>query len=167
MAYYSIRDLIGHFVAPAQCGTRCARTPAAATSGSTRPTCEVILPNELLRRASDEDLAAHYDRMSRGHTAKDERARAQVYTSWTGTTGSRPSASSAASTSACTCRSGPSLPRPPGRRLPRSLSRTPRAFQPGMASQTRRSASDRSPATTMPNIMLRRMVSVSLLTVRN
>lgn len=38
----------------------------------------VILPNRLLRRASDEDLAEHYDRVSHGHTAKDERAKAQV-----------------------------------------------------------------------------------------
>ena len=37
----------------------------------------VILPNKLLRRASDEDLAAHYDRVQ-GSSAKDARARAQV-----------------------------------------------------------------------------------------
>jgi hypothetical protein len=37
----------------------------------------VILPNTLLRRASDEDLAAHYDRVQ-GSSAKDARARAQV-----------------------------------------------------------------------------------------
>jgi hypothetical protein len=37
----------------------------------------VILPSKLLRRASDEDLAAHYDRVQ-GSSAKDARARAQV-----------------------------------------------------------------------------------------
>ena len=37
----------------------------------------VILPNKLLRRASDDDLMAHYDRVQ-GDSPKDERARAQV-----------------------------------------------------------------------------------------
>ena len=37
----------------------------------------VILPSKLLRRASDEDLAAHYDRVQ-GGSRKDGRARAQV-----------------------------------------------------------------------------------------
>jgi hypothetical protein len=37
----------------------------------------VILPSKLLHRASDEDLAAHYDRVQ-GDSRKDERARAQV-----------------------------------------------------------------------------------------
>jgi hypothetical protein len=37
----------------------------------------VILPNKLLHRASDEDLAAHYDRVQ-GDSKKDQRARAQV-----------------------------------------------------------------------------------------
>ena len=37
----------------------------------------VILPSKLLRRASDEDLAAHYDRVQ-GDSRKDGRARAQV-----------------------------------------------------------------------------------------
>ncbi len=38
----------------------------------------VILPNRLLRRASDDDLAAHYQKVSRGDSAADERARAQI-----------------------------------------------------------------------------------------
>ena len=37
----------------------------------------VILPSKVLRRASDEDLAAHFDRVQ-GDSRKDERARAQV-----------------------------------------------------------------------------------------
>lgn len=37
----------------------------------------VILPSRLLRRASDEDLAEHYQRVQ-GDSRRDERARAQV-----------------------------------------------------------------------------------------
>jgi hypothetical protein len=36
----------------------------------------IILPSKLLRRASDDDLTAHYERL--GDSSKDERARAQV-----------------------------------------------------------------------------------------
>ena len=46
-------------------------------AGSTRPTCRSSCRPKLLRRASDEDLAAHYDRVQ-GDSRKDERARAQV-----------------------------------------------------------------------------------------
>jgi hypothetical protein len=38
----------------------------------------VILPNKLLRRASDFDLADHYDQVTRGHTAADRRAELQI-----------------------------------------------------------------------------------------
>jgi len=38
----------------------------------------VILPSRLLRRASDEDLAEHYRRVSRGHTEQDREAEFQV-----------------------------------------------------------------------------------------
>ena len=37
----------------------------------------VILPSRLLRRAGDEDLAAHYDRVQ-GGSYREGRARAQV-----------------------------------------------------------------------------------------
>jgi hypothetical protein len=77
VAYYNIRDLIGHFVAPRtargkMCPHACCRNKRVHPANM-----PVILPNKLLRRASDEDLAAHYDRVQ-GGSAKDVRARAQV-----------------------------------------------------------------------------------------
>jgi hypothetical protein len=77
MARYSIRDLIGHFVAPRSmrgkmCPHACCRNRRVHPANM-----PVILPSRLLRRASDEDLMAHYDRMS-GGSYREERARAQV-----------------------------------------------------------------------------------------
>jgi hypothetical protein len=77
MARYNVRDLIGHFVTPRSaqgkmCPHACCRNKRVHPENM-----PVILPNKLLRRASDEDLAAHYERIH-GNTAKDERARAQV-----------------------------------------------------------------------------------------
>jgi hypothetical protein len=72
-----MRDLLGHFVKPRSIRARCARTPAAGTSGVHPANMPVILRSKLLRRASDEDLAAHYDRVQ-GDSRKDGQARAQV-----------------------------------------------------------------------------------------
>jgi len=77
MARYSIRDLIGHFVAPRSmrgkmCPHACCRNKRVHPANM-----PVILPNRLLRRASEADLLAHYERVQ-GSSAEDERARAQV-----------------------------------------------------------------------------------------
>lgn len=75
---YSVRDILGHFVKPRSakgkmCPHACCRNKRVHPENM-----PVILPNKLLRRASDEDLAEHYRRLGHGHTAKDERGRAQV-----------------------------------------------------------------------------------------
>jgi len=78
MAYYNIRDLIGHWVAPRSArGKMC---PHACCRGyRVHPgNYPVILPDRLLRRASDFDLADHYDKGTRGHTAADRRAELQI-----------------------------------------------------------------------------------------
>ena len=74
---YNVRDLLGHFVKPRSerdhmCPHACCRNKRVHPDNM-----PVILPNKLLRRASDADLAAHYDRVQ-GDSAKDQRARAQV-----------------------------------------------------------------------------------------
>ena len=74
---YSIRDMLGHFVAPKSaegkmCPHACCRNRRVHPANM-----PVILPNKLLRRASDDDLIAHYNRVQ-GDSRKDERARAQV-----------------------------------------------------------------------------------------
>jgi hypothetical protein len=77
MARYSIRDLIGHFVAPRSaegkmCPHACCRNRRVHPANM-----PVILPSRLLRRATDDDLAAHYGRVQ-GDSYREERARAQV-----------------------------------------------------------------------------------------
>jgi hypothetical protein len=72
------RDLIGHFIRRRQreqqpCGHACCRGYRVHPDNY-----PVILPNRLLRSASDEDLAEHYKRVSHGDTAKDRRAEAQI-----------------------------------------------------------------------------------------
>jgi hypothetical protein len=71
MAYYNIRDLIGHFVKPRSaegkmCPHACCRNKRVHPENY-----PVILPDRLLKRASDEDLAEGYN------TGNDER-RAQI-----------------------------------------------------------------------------------------
>ena len=75
---YSTRDLLGHFVKPRSakgkmCPHACCRNKRVHPDNM-----PVILPSRLLRRASDDDLMEHYNRVSHGGTAKDERAKAQV-----------------------------------------------------------------------------------------
>ena len=74
---YSVRDLLGHFVKP--CSMKGKMCPhACCRNKRVHPVnMPVILPSKVLRRASDEDLAAHFDRVQ-GDSRKDERARAQV-----------------------------------------------------------------------------------------
>jgi hypothetical protein len=77
MARYNIRDLIGHFVSPRSakgkmCPHACCRNRRVHPANM-----PVILPSRLLRRASDDDLVAHYDRVQ-GDSYREERARAQV-----------------------------------------------------------------------------------------
>jgi hypothetical protein len=73
VARYNTRDLIGHFVAPVSsagkmCPHACCRNKRVHPANM-----PVILPNRLLRRASDDDLADHFKR-----TSDNERAQAQV-----------------------------------------------------------------------------------------
>jgi hypothetical protein len=74
---YNVRDLLGHYVAPrSAAGKMCPH--ACCRNKRVHPeNMPVILPNKLLRRASDDDLAAHYDRIQ-DDSPKDQRARAQV-----------------------------------------------------------------------------------------
>jgi hypothetical protein len=74
--YYNIRDLLGHWVAPKSqqekmCKHACCRGHRVHPSNM-----PVILPNRLLRRASDDDLAEHYDRVA-GNPREDQ-AQAQI-----------------------------------------------------------------------------------------
>jgi hypothetical protein len=74
---YNVRDMLGHFVAPKSaedkmCPHACCRNKRVHPANM-----PVILPSKLLQRASDEDLAAHYERVQ-GDSRRDERARAQV-----------------------------------------------------------------------------------------
>jgi len=73
MARYNKRDMIGHWVAPASaqgkmCPHACCRNRRVHPANM-----PVILPNKLLRRASDDDLAEHFKR-----TTHNQRAQAQV-----------------------------------------------------------------------------------------
>jgi hypothetical protein len=71
MARYNVRDMIGHFVKPRRAeGRMC---PHACCRGHrVHPdNYPVILPSRLLRRASDYDLAEHFDRVSTGTTPQD------------------------------------------------------------------------------------------------
>lgn len=74
---YNVRDLLGHFVKPrSERGHMCKH--ACCRGKRVHPeNMPVILPSKLLRRASDEDLAAHYERVQ-GDSPKQARARAQV-----------------------------------------------------------------------------------------
>ena len=74
---YNIRDLLGHFVRPKSakgdmCPHACCRNKRVHPANM-----PVILPRKLLRRATDDDLAAHYDRVQ-GDSYRDQRARMQV-----------------------------------------------------------------------------------------
>ena len=74
---YNVRDLLGHFVKPKSakgkmCPHACCRNKRVHPKNM-----PVILPSKLLRKASDKDLAEHYERVS-GDSKKEQRARAQV-----------------------------------------------------------------------------------------
>ncbi|HEY6275588.1 MAG TPA: hypothetical protein VIX86_04580 [Streptosporangiaceae bacterium] len=76
MARYNVRDLIGHWVKPRSaegklCPHACCRNRRVHPANM-----PVILPNKLLRRASDDDLGEHYDRVA--GNPKEARARAQI-----------------------------------------------------------------------------------------
>ena len=79
MARYNVRDLLGHWVAPRSregkmCPHACCRNRRVHPSNM-----PVILPDRLLRRASDDDLAEHYQRVSPSSpTPQQEAAQAQV-----------------------------------------------------------------------------------------
>ena len=71
-----IRDLLGHFSKPRDKGKMCPH--ACCRNKRVHPdNMPVVLPRKLLRRASDEDLAAHYERIT-GDSRREDRARAQV-----------------------------------------------------------------------------------------
>jgi hypothetical protein len=74
---YNVRDLLGHFVRPKSakgdmCPHACCRNRRVHPANM-----PVVLPRRLLRRASDDDLAAHYERLQ-GDSRREDRARAQV-----------------------------------------------------------------------------------------
>jgi hypothetical protein len=78
MAYYNIRDLLGHWVSPKSrrqkmCPHACCRNYRVHPANM-----PVILPNRLLRRASEEDLREHYKRVSKGDSDKDIEAQYQI-----------------------------------------------------------------------------------------
>jgi hypothetical protein len=78
MAPYNRRDIIGHWV------TKRARTQQMCQHACCRgrrvhpENYPVILPNPLLKRASDDDLAKHYRKVSAGSSPEDEAASWQV-----------------------------------------------------------------------------------------
>lgn len=78
MAQYDRRDLIGHWV------TKRTRTQQMCQHACCRgrrvhpENYPVVLPNPLLRRASDDDLAKHYRKVSAGTTDNDQAASWQV-----------------------------------------------------------------------------------------
>lgn len=75
---YNRRDLIGHWICKTQPEQRMC-THACCRGKRVHPAnMPVILPSRLLRRASDDDLAEHYRRVSRDDSPDDEVARAQV-----------------------------------------------------------------------------------------
>jgi hypothetical protein len=74
---YNVRDLFGHFVKPRSakgdmCPHACCRNRRVHPANM-----PVVLPRKLLRRATDEDLAAHYERVQ-GDSYREDRARMQV-----------------------------------------------------------------------------------------
>lgn len=72
------RDLIGHFVRNDQ-RTQRPCTHACCRGYRVHPSnYPVILPDRTLHRASDADLAQHFDKVSQGDTAADRRAEAQL-----------------------------------------------------------------------------------------
>ena len=74
---YNVRDLLGHFVRPKSArGDMCPH--ACCRNRRVHPqNMPVVLPRKLLRRATDDDLAAHYARVQ-GDSRREERARMQV-----------------------------------------------------------------------------------------
>jgi hypothetical protein len=74
------RDLIGHFIRNRQrqqepCTHACCRGYRVHPDNY-----PVILPKRTLRRASDHDLADHFDKVSKGDSEADRRAEAQMRT---------------------------------------------------------------------------------------
>ena len=75
---YNVRDILGHFVKPRSAeGEMC---PHVCCRGErVHPdNMPVILPDKLLRRASDDDLAEHYGDLAHSRDPKAEEGRAQV-----------------------------------------------------------------------------------------
>jgi hypothetical protein len=78
MAQRYRRDLIGHFIRTQQ-RTQQPCTHACCRGYRVHPSnYPVILPDRTLHRASDEDLAQHFDKVSRESTPKARRAEAQI-----------------------------------------------------------------------------------------
>ena len=74
---YNVRDMLGHFVRPKSakgdmCPHACCRNRRVHPANM-----PVVLPRKLLRRTSDDDLAAHYERLT-GDSRREDRGRAQV-----------------------------------------------------------------------------------------
>lgn len=74
---YNVRDLLGHFVRPRSakgdmCPHACCRNRRIHPANM-----PVVLPRRLLRKATDDDLAEHYQRVQ-GDSYREERGRMQV-----------------------------------------------------------------------------------------
>ena len=75
---YNRRDLIGHWIHKQQRVQRPC-THACCRGFRVHPeNYPVVLPSRTLRRASDEDLAEHFGKVSEGHTAQDREATRQI-----------------------------------------------------------------------------------------
>lgn len=78
MAHYDRRDLIGHWIEREQ-RTQQPCTHACCRGYRVHPAnYPVILPRRVLRRASDHDLADHYDKVAKGDSPQDRYAEAQI-----------------------------------------------------------------------------------------
>jgi hypothetical protein len=76
--YYNRRDLIGHWITRRQREQRPC-THACCRGYRVHPgNYPVILANRTLRRASDDDLAQHFNKVSAGTTPQDRYAEAQI-----------------------------------------------------------------------------------------
>ena len=72
--YYSRRDLIGHWVRKKQPVQQMCQHPCCRGKRVHPANYPVILPNPLLRRASDKDLAEHFKKVGSGDSSDDRAA---------------------------------------------------------------------------------------------
>ncbi len=76
--YYDRRDLIGHFIRRRQRTQQMCTHPCCRGKRVHPDNMPVILPNKLLRRASDDDLAAHFRKVAHSDETDDVAAKWQI-----------------------------------------------------------------------------------------